>query len=100
MFLWPTGQSPLCLYGGTTGDVVTSAVDDYNVGSRSPIGVGDKLSGNDEMRGVGCPGQPRRDCPYDYFPKKHPHIRGNAMAQGQATVPVRGNHGGCRYECG
>ena len=46
--------------------------------SRSPIGVGDKLSGNDEMRGGGCPGQPRGDCPYDYFPGKHPHIRGDA----------------------
>ena len=55
---------------GTTGDAVTSSVDDYNVDSRSPIGVGDKFSGNDD-------------------PKKHPHIRGNAMAQGQATLPVR-----------
>ena len=82
------GGRPLCLSGGTTGDVVTSAVDDYNVDSRfhgndemrdvgcgfhecgcilmwiplrSPIGVGDKFSGNDD-------------------PKKHPHIRGNALA--------------------
>ena len=39
--------------------------------------------------GAGC-GFPRAGTgtrPYDY-------------GQGQATVPVRGNHGGCRYECG
>ena len=42
MFLWPTGQA-LCLSGGTTGDVVTSAVDDCTVDSR--------FRGNDEMRG-------------------------------------------------
>ena len=42
---------------GNHGDVVTSAVDDCIVDSR--------FCGNDEMRSVGCPGQPRRDCPYE-----------------------------------
>ncbi len=70
--------------GTTTGDVwdnhggivPTSAVDDCNVDSR--------FCGNDEIRGVGCLGQPRGDCPYEC---------GQVQMFGTTT-------GGCPYDCG
>ena len=54
MFLWRGGR-PLYLSEGTTGDVVTSAVDDRNVDSR--------FCGNDEMRGVGFRGRAQGPAP-------------------------------------
>ena len=87
MFLWRRNKL-LCLSGGATGDVVTSAVDDYNVDSRSPIGVGDKFSGNDGgWAGCGFPRAGTGTRPPDQG-------RGQALRLRSGTEPVPGPRSG------